>query len=85
MNILHHVYFMVPGCVIAGKMNFILNIIVPVVPLLQEQSQQKAIHFISGQTMSQQTITRKNVADNWCGKHPNMKIPPGNNFNILFF
>ena len=76
---------MVPGCVIAGKMNSILNIIVPVVPLLREQSQQKAIHFISGQMMSLQTITKKNVADNWYGKHPNMMIPPGKTGTLNIF
>ena len=64
MIILHHVYIIVPGYVISGKMNTILNIIVLVVPHLQEQFQQKAIRFIFGQTMSLQIITKKNVADN---------------------
>jgi hypothetical protein len=55
---------MVLGYVMFGKMNTILNIIVLAVPHLQEQFQQKAIRFIFGQTMSQQIITKKNVADN---------------------
>jgi len=54
---------MVPGYVIGGRMNTILNIIVLVVPHLQKQFQQMAIRFIFGQTIQQQIITKKNVAD----------------------
>jgi len=55
---------MVPGYAIIGKMSTFLNINVLAVPHTQEQFQQKVISFISGQTMSLRTITRKNVADN---------------------
>jgi len=55
---------MVVGYAIIGRMITILNTIVLVVHHPQEQFQQKVILFTFGQTMSQQTITRKNVADN---------------------
>jgi len=76
---------MVVGYAIIGKMNTILNSIVLVVPHPQEQFQQKVIRFTFGQMMSLLTITRKNVADNWCGKHLNMKTHLGNDFHTKVY
>ena len=76
---------MAAGYVISGRMNSILNIIVPAVLHPRYQFRQKAINFILWQMISQVIITKKNVADNWCGRHPNMKIPPGKTDTLNIF
>jgi hypothetical protein len=71
---------MVPGYAMIGRINTILNIIVPAVPHPQGQFQQKATRFIFGQMMLLQIITKNNVAGNWCGKLLSIQTLHGNNF-----